>query len=178
MRRAVFLDRDGVLNESVVRNGKPFPPASTNQMVICNGAFAALGTLANEGFALICVTNQPDVARGAIHPSDVDAMNAWIRAELPLDDVIVCAHDDRDGCPCRKPKPGMLIEGARRFDIDLARSYMVGDRWRDIDAGANAGCTTVFIDRGYAERSSANSPAATVRSIVDAASWILEQSAT
>ena len=163
MRPAVFFDRDGVLNEPVVRDGRPYPPA---------GAADAAHALRDAGFALIVVSNQPDVARGTTPLTTVEAINARLRDELPLDDVLICPHDDGDGCDCRKPQPGLLREGARLHDVDLARSYLVGDRWRDIEAGMRAGCKTVFIDRGYAERQP-SAPDVRVPTIVEAAHWIL-----
>jgi transaldolase len=173
MRRAVFLDRDGVLNEPVVRDGKPYPPASAEDVVLCDGAARAVAELRDAGFVLVVVTNQPDVARGTTPRATVDAINGRLRALLPLDDVLVCAHDDADRCGCRKPKPGLLQDGARLHGVDLARSYLVGDRWRDIEAGAAAGCRTALVDRGYAERPSSIEPDARVGSVLEAARWII-----
>jgi transaldolase len=173
VRGAVFLDRDGVLNEPLVRNGRPHPPADAEALVLCPGAAGALAALRGAGFTLIVVSNQPDIARGTTSRATVDAINDRLRAELPLDDVLICPHDDTDGCDCRKPKPGLLRQGARLHEVDLARSYLVGDRWRDIEAGAAAGCTTVFVDRGYTERQPV-APDARVASIVEAARWIID----
>jgi len=173
MRPAVFLDRDGVLNEAVVRDGKPYPPAGPDEVVLCGGAPEAARALHDAGFALVVVTNQPDVARGTTPRAVVDAINARLLERLPLDDVLVCAHDERDACECRKPKPGLIREGARRHGVDLARSYLVGDRWRDVEAGAAAGCRTVLVDRGYAERPSSVAPDARVASVLEAARWII-----
>jgi transaldolase len=172
-RRAVFLDRDGVLNEPVIRDGRPFPPQNAEDLVVCSGARDALEALRAAGFALICVTNQPDVARGTTSHAAIDAIHARLRAELPLDDIIVCPHDDADGCACRKPKPGLVHEGARRHGIDPTSSYLVGDRWRDIEAGVAANCRTIFVDRGYAERAPSVRPDARVANIVEAATWII-----
>jgi transaldolase len=169
---AVFLDRDGVVNEPIVRDGRPYPPASADELVLCAGVGEALRALRARGFVLIVVSNQPDVARGTTSLAEVEAINARLRALVPLDDVLVCPHDDADGCACRKPKPGMLQEGARLHGIDLGRSYLVGDRWRDIEAGASAGCKTVFIDRDYAERGP-DATDARVASIAEAAAWII-----
>jgi transaldolase len=173
MRQAVFLDRDGVLNDAVLRNGKPFPPEHPDDVVIAAGAVDALRALRDAGFALVCVTNQPDVARGTVAAATVDAINERLLRELPLDDIIVCPHDDDDLCSCRKPKPGLILEGARRHGINAARSYLVGDRWRDIEAGVAAQCRTVLIDRSYAERATAMPADATVSSLAEAAIWIL-----
>lgn len=173
MRPGVFLDRDGVLNEAVVRDGKPYPPASIEDLILCQGAKRAVRELRAAGFALVVVTNQPDVARGTTPRSAVDAINDRLRTLLDLDDVLVCAHDDADECNCRKPKPGLISDGARLHMIDLSRSYLVGDRWRDIEAGAAAGCRTALVDRGYDEQSSAVQPDARVGSVLEAARWII-----
>lgn len=151
-RRAVFMDRDGVLNEPVVRNGKPYPPAGLDTFTLLPGVVEACDRLAEAGFIQVVVTNQPDVARGTQDRSIVDAMHQVLRSALPIDAIYVCVHDGMDGCDCRKPSPGMLIQAATDFGLDLRRSFMVGDRWRDVEAGQEAGCRTIFIDRGYSEQ--------------------------
>jgi D-glycero-D-manno-heptose 1,7-bisphosphate phosphatase len=170
--RAVFLDRDGVLNEAVVRDGRPHPPASTADVVLLDGVVDACRALHDAGWLLVVVTNQPDIARGSTTTDAVDAINALVVADLPVTDVVVCAHDDVDGCACRKPAPGMLTAAAERWGIDLASSVMVGDRWRDIDAGRRAGTRTIFIDRGYDEPRPDDADA-TVASLPEAATLIL-----
>ena len=170
VKRAVFLDRDGVLTEAVIRDGMPYA-----SQVVYPEAAGALAKLHDAGFALVVVTNQPDVARGTLRREDVDAFHAELRTQLPLDAVYACFHDDADHCACRKPAPGMLLDGARDLGIDLSRSFMVGDRWRDVDAGAAAGCRTIFVDREYAERRPTTFDAR-VTSITQAATWILEAS--
>jgi len=152
MKRAVFLDRDGVLNRSIVRNGRPFAPTSLDEFELLPGVVDAVTSLRTAGFLLIVVTNQPDVATGEVSASVLDAMHRKLRALLKLDDIKICCHLDADGCSCRKPRPGMLLEAAREWAIDLDRSFMVGDRWRDVSAGKAAGCRTMFVDYGYAER--------------------------
>jgi D-glycero-D-manno-heptose 1,7-bisphosphate phosphatase len=175
MKRAVFLDRDGVLNETVVRDGKPYPPAAPEAVRIVAGAPEALASLKSLGLALIVVTNQPDVARGTQTAETVEAIHQRIRATLPVDDFLICLHDDADACACRKPKPGLILDGAARHGIDPRRSFMVGDRWRDIDAGHAAGCRTVWISSGYRERGPSSAPDATVGTIAEAAAWIRER---
>jgi len=170
-RRAVFLDRDGVLNRAIVRTGRPYPPRSMDEVQILPGVEEACRRLHAAGFLLIMVTNQPDVASGTQTRVAVDAMNAALRARLALDDVRVCPHDDADDCPCRKPRPGLLCAAAREWHVDLAASVMVGDRWRDIEAGRAAGCRTVFIDYGYAERRPGGEDVV-VASLIDAVPWI------
>lgn len=175
--RAVFLDRDGVLNRAILREGKPYPPPSAAEMEIVAGAPAALARLKQRGFLLLVVTNQPDVARGTQTLEAVEAIHRVLRDVLPLDDVLVCPHDDRDACACRKPAPGLLLAARERYGIDLGRSFLVGDRWRDMDAGAAAGCRTVFLDFGYRERGPSAPPDARVASIEEAADWIIQQAA-
>ena len=125
------------------------------------------------GYLLIVVTNQPDIARGTLTQEEMETTNLSLRQQLPLDDVLVCPHDDADQCGCRKPAPGLLFRGAELFDIDLSRSLIVGDRWRDIEAGRRAGCGTIFVDQGYRERRP-DSPDLTVGELEDAVPWILD----
>ena len=152
MRRAVFLDRDGVINRAVVCEGKPYPPGNLDQMEILPGVLGALVLLREAGFMLIVVTNQPDVARGTTPRAVVEQINNHLHACLPIDEFRTCYHDSIDGCDCRKPLPGALFAAAKEHDIDLSKSYMIGDRWRDTEAGERAGCKTIFIDYGYAEK--------------------------
>ncbi|MBV9490225.1 MAG: HAD family hydrolase [Verrucomicrobia bacterium] len=153
-RRAVFLDRDGVINRPTVLDGKPYPPRSLEEFELLPGVADACARLKASGFLLVVVTNQPDVGRGTLERATVEAIHARMRRALPLDLVKACYHaGEKYGqpCSCRKPKPGMLLEAARTLGIDLANSYMVGDRWRDVDCGQRAGCHTVFIDWNYDE---------------------------
>lgn len=175
MRRAVFLDRDGVINEAVVREGRPYPPASASEVVVVRGAEESLARLKQQSFLLIVVTNQPDVARGTTTKKQVDEINQLLFTQLPLNDFFVCFHDNSDNCACRKPKAGLLLEAAAKHDIDLNASFMIGDRWRDIEAGSTAGCRTVLIDRCYNERSANIKPDMCVHSLSEAADWILKQ---
>jgi D-glycero-D-manno-heptose 1,7-bisphosphate phosphatase len=151
-RRAVFLDRDGVLNVAPVRNGKPLSPDSLDELELLPGVREACAELKRAGFLLVIATNQPDIARGKITRTQVESMNNYLKDQLGIDDIAMCPHDDADGCACRKPKSGLLLDAAQRHGIDLARSIMVGDRWRDVEAGCGAGCRTVFIDYGYDEK--------------------------
>jgi D-sedoheptulose 7-phosphate isomerase len=173
LQPAVFLDRDGVLNRATVRDGKPLPPLGIHDLEIIPETAATLAELKASGFPLYVVTNQPDVARGNLTRDQVEAMHRKLAASLPVDDIFVCYHDDADHCACRKPKPGLLLEAQRKHNIDLARSFFVGDRWRDIDAGHAAGCRTVLIDHGYRERKPARPAEATVRSLREAVDWIV-----
>jgi D-sedoheptulose 7-phosphate isomerase len=174
-RRAVFFDRDGVLSNVVIRNGKPYPPAAPSEFLILPDTAASLARLKARDFLLFVVTNQPDVARGQQTRDNVEVMNRRLRKELPLDDVFTCFHDDADACDCRKPRPGLMTRAAEQYGIDLSRSYLAGDRWRDIDAGANAGCKTILIERGYSEQQPASVPDVRVKSLTEAVDWILDQ---
>lgn len=151
-RRAVFFDRDGVLNKSVVENGLPFGPVDAESLEITDGAKELLVKLKEKGFVLICVTNQPDVSRGTRTLENVLAMNELVKKLLPLDELYACLHDNHHNCSCRKPKPGMILQGAEDFDLNLHDSFMIGDRRGDIEAGRRAGTTTIFIDHGYVEK--------------------------
>jgi D-glycero-D-manno-heptose 1,7-bisphosphate phosphatase len=168
----VSLDRDGVINRAFVREGRPYSPAFMEQVEVSPDVPEALARLRAAGLRLIVVTNQPDVARGRLSREVVEAMHAALRTRLLLDDIRVCYHDDADDCDCRKPKPGLLLEAAREAMIDLERSFMVGDRWRDIEAGKRAGCTTIFMDLSYVEALTVQ-PDERVRSLPEAADWML-----
>jgi D-glycero-D-manno-heptose 1,7-bisphosphate phosphatase len=174
VKRAVFLDRDGTINRAVVRDGKPYPPALLEEFELLPGAEHAIDALRKAGFLIIVVTNQPDVATGVQRREVVEAMHSKLHAVGLCDDVKVCYHTDADGCDCRKPKPGMLIEAAREWKIDLTRSFMVGDRWRDVAAGKAAGCYTFFIDNKYRERR-ADNPDRVVGSLQEAGKLILQE---
>ena len=172
MRRAVFLDRDGVINRAIVRDGKPYPPASLVELEILPGVHEALQKLHDANYLLVVVTNQPDVARGTSKREDIELMNAFLSSELPIDDFKTCYHDSGDKCNCRKPLPGALLEAAQEHNIDLSKSFMVGDRWRDIEAGVSAGCKTFFINYRYTEQKP-DAPDFIVSSLLEAKKIIL-----
>lgn len=148
---AVFLDRDGVLNHVVIRDGMPFGPMTLAEFALVDGATADVRRLKDAGYTVIVATNQPELARGRLAREALDAMHTKLLAEVPVDAIYVCPHDDADRCACRKPQPGLLLSAAREHGIDLARSFMVGDRWRDVEAGRAAGCRTVLVEMGYRE---------------------------
>ncbi|MBI5554279.1 MAG: HAD family hydrolase [Elusimicrobia bacterium] len=171
-RRAVFLDRDGVLNRALVKEGQPYPPLAVEEVEILPGVARAIKKLKDAEFLIICVTNQPDVARGTQQRQIVEAIHRYLLNLLSLDEIMVCYHDDPDQCQCRKPLPGMLWEAANKFLIDLNKSIMVGDRWRDIEAGQRAGCATVLIDNHYPEKEGTQ-PDVRFSSLLEAVDWIL-----
>lgn len=154
--QAIFLDRDGVINEAVVKGGKPYPPSALSDLRIVKGAAKALRELKHKGWILIIVTNQPDVTRGQIKKSDVEDINNYILNNFPITEIFTCYHDDKDKCNFRKPLPGAFFYASQKYSINLAKSFMVGDRWKDITAGKNAGCKTIFIDYNYKEQKPQN----------------------
>ena len=173
MRRAVFLDRDGVLNRGVVRDGKPSAPFTVAEFEIVPGVPEALDMLHRAGFVLVVVTNQPDVARGRAGSDQVHEIHRFMRARLRIDDIRVCFHDDHDLCACRKPLPGMLYAAAVDQEIQLTRSFMVGDRWRDVGAGRSAGCRTILVNT-FPEETRLE-PDVELTDLLAAANWILAQ---
>lgn len=147
----VFLDCDGVLNRAVIRNGRPYPPRTLDELQLVPGIVHSLNLLVSGGYILIGVTNQPDVARGTQTRPAVEALQTYLLDHLPLKEFFTCYHDDQDHCPCRKPKPGLILQGAEKYGSDLSKSWMVGDRWKDISAGKAAGLRTVFVNYCYDE---------------------------
>lgn len=172
MKRAVFLDRDGVINRAFVIDGRSYPPACLSEVEILPQVGLALTKLKSSGYYLIVVTNQPDVATGKTSKLVVDQINSQLANSLPIDEFRTCYHDDKDGCQCRKPLPGALLDAAIKYQIDLKNSFMIGDRWRDIEAGAAAGCKTFFINYGYQEKQP-DCPDFIVGSLAEAAEIII-----
>jgi len=172
--RAVFLDRDGVINRSKVRGGKPYAPRHLDDFRLLPGVSKSVDALKRAGFLVVVVTNQPDIGNGLVEASIVEAMHARLRSRVAVDDIRICPHRQDAGCSCRKPKPGMLLAAARQWNIDLKISYMVGDRASDIVAGKAAGCYTLLINRHYSEPL-LNAPERTVRSLPAAVRFILSR---
>jgi D-glycero-D-manno-heptose 1,7-bisphosphate phosphatase len=172
MVRAVFLDRDGVINANLERDGKPVAPTTLAEFRILPGAADAVRRLKSAGFLTIVVTNQPDIRTGLTQKSAMEAMHDEIRRQMPIDDYFICFHVDADNCACRKPKPGLILEAAKKYDIDLASSFIIGDRWRDVLAGQAAGCRTIRVDNSFAEERP-SSPDRVVESLAKGADFIL-----
>ena len=148
---AVFLDRDGVLSRSIVRNGKSFAPRSLKDFILMPNSHRSVMLLKQFGFKVIVVTNQPDIGNGLVTLAVVELMHQKLLEKIMVDDVFLCAHRQDEGCDCRKPKPGMLLAASVKHGIDLKKSFIIGDRSIDIEAGQRAGCKTIFIDRHYKE---------------------------
>ena len=148
---AVFFDRDGIINQAIVRDGCPYPPANLEELHLIPGTIDSMKKLAKAGYVLFGITNQPDVARGTQSREMVESINAFIQAHAPVKEILVCYHDNVDQCDCRKPKPGLILKAAEIYPLDLSRSWMVGDRWQDVAAGQAAGLKTIFVDYHYSE---------------------------
>ena len=149
MNKAVFLDRDGVINKAIIRNEKAYSPMNLSEFVFVQDIAEQINKIKDAGYYVIVVTNQPEVARGNIDVHELDKMTKNIKDNLPVNQVLVCPHDDADNCSCRKPKPGMLFDAAKRHEIDLTQSFLVGDGWKDMGAANNAGCKGILIDAFY-----------------------------
>jgi D-glycero-D-manno-heptose 1,7-bisphosphate phosphatase len=175
-QRAVFLDRDGVINRVVVRNGMPYPPSGVEEFKLYEDVPDGCARLKAANFLLVVITNQPDVGRGTQSREAVEAMNLKMQSALPLlDRVETCYHaGERYGqpCDCRKPRPGMILRAVAELNIDLETSYVIGDRWRDVDCARAAGCRAIFIQRGYKE-SLREAPDFTVANFNEAVSAVL-----
>jgi D-glycero-D-manno-heptose 1,7-bisphosphate phosphatase len=163
---AVFLDRDGVLNEVVERDGAPGSPRDPREMRLVPDIHR-VRELSDAGMNVFIITNQPDVRRGHTSPEKLAAMMRIIMSTIPVDDYRACLHEDADECACRKPRPGMILDLARQWDVDLARSYVIGDMWRDVGAARAAGCRGILIRRPYNEDAEADAVVTSLGAAVD-----------
>lgn len=166
-RQAVFLDRDGALNETIVRNNRAYAPLSLDEFRVVNGVDRQLARLRAAGLVCIVVTNQPDVARGVLDLRMLERMHHLLRTSVGVDDIYVCLHDPSEGCDCHKPKPGMLLAAAKKWAVSLERSFVIGDRWRDIEAGRAVGCYTILLDRPYSKCATADAQVGDLSNAVD-----------
>ena len=166
MKRAVFLDRDGVLNPSEEADGRLRAPLSLEAFRPFPWAAEAVSRLRAAGFLCLVVTNQPEVGTGELTPETLEAMHERLRREVPVDDVYVCPHSDADRCPCRKPRPGLLLRAAAEWGVDLGASFLVGDRWRDVEAGRAAGCVTILVEGPESGQATADYRVADLREAV------------
>ena len=151
MNSAIFLDRDGVVNYSIIRDNKPYAPLNLSELKIIPEIKRVIDFFKLKQFNIFVITNQPDVARGKANKDEIEKINASILSQLSIDEIFTCYHDNQDQCECRKPKPGAFITLSQKYNIDLSKSIMVGDRAKDIEAAKNANCPSVFIDYGYNE---------------------------
>jgi len=174
MKRAVFLDRDGVINKAFVMDGIPYPPKCLSEVEILNGVKEAISIFKASNLEVVVITNQPDVSRGIASLESVQLINNYLSEELNITNLYICFHDDSEGCTCRKPKPGLLLRAAKDLKLDLARSFLIGDRWRDIYSGQAVGCKCFFIDYNYKEESPVL-PFKKVSSLIEASGLIMEE---
>jgi len=172
MNKAIFLDRDGVINQANLVAGKPYPPKDISELILLPKVDEAFQLLKNAGYLLIVITNQPDVARGKMKIETVEVINKFLKDLLPINDIFTCYHDDIEDCNCRKPKPGNILRAVNQYNVNVQNSFMIGDRWRDVEAGINAGCKTFYIDYGYQEKQP-KSYDYKIKSLYDAAKIIL-----
>lgn len=174
-RRAIFLDRDGVINHVILKAGKPYSPKTVDQVRIYSDVEESLEKLKKLKFEIIIVTNQPEISRGNLTINEVSKIHDYITSKVGELNFFVCPHDDQNNCSCRKPKPGLLLNASTELDVEVKKSFMIGDRWRDIEAGNNAGCLeSFFINRHYREKLPSN-PYTEVRSLKEAVNMILEK---
>jgi D-glycero-D-manno-heptose 1,7-bisphosphate phosphatase len=164
--KAVFLDRDGVLNQIVERDGRPGSPRTLAELRLVDDLHS-VGRLKDAGFLVFMITNQPDVARGHVTMDLLEAMLTEIRRRAPIDDYRICPHEDVDSCVCRKPRPGMILDLAQHWHVDLFRSYVIGDMWRDVEAARSAGCMPVLIRRSYNDGVEASAEAQSLAEAVE-----------
>lgn len=174
MKRAIFLDRDGVINEVKVVLGIPYPPKNLGEVKVINGVRKAIKLFYKHDYVIVVVSNQPDVARKVTSMESVNIINQYLMQQLGLKYFYTCFHDDADLCKCRKPKPGLLKLAAKELELDLGKSIIIGDRWRDIEAGHAAGCKCYFIEYNYEEKPP-KPPYTKVSSLIEAAHLILEE---
>lgn len=168
--KAVFLDRDGVINKVIIRDGRAFSPRTLDEFFLADGIRDAASKLKEKAYKIIVITNQPELARGFISPEILELMTRRIREEILIDDIFICPHDDEHQCSCRKPKPGMLLEAAEKWRIELASSFFIGDTWKDMEAGKAVSCNTILIDAIYNQGVSCDFR---VKSLVEAVSIII-----
>lgn len=151
MKKAIFLDRDGIINRAEIHERKPYPPLRIGDVFLIDGIKDLIKKWHEKGYLVVVVTNQPDVGNHSVSQNKVDKINNYLKSQVNFDDIFVCYHGQREECNCRKPKIGLFLQAKEKHNIDLEKSYMIGDRWKDIVAGKNAGCTTIFIDYNYNE---------------------------
>jgi D-glycero-D-manno-heptose 1,7-bisphosphate phosphatase len=149
---AVFLDRDGVVIETFVRNGKPKAISQIKDLRIFPNVKEGIQKLVLSKFQIVVITNQPDVSRGITSLDQVELLHKKISELTGIRYFYTCIHSQNDNCACRKPKTGLLELAAKDLGIDLSKSFLVGDRWSDIEAGNKVNCKCYFIDYGYDER--------------------------
>jgi D-glycero-D-manno-heptose 1,7-bisphosphate phosphatase len=145
MMQGVFIERDGILNRVRVERQHQVSPLTLEEFHVNEALFPLLGKLKAEGLLVIGTTNQPGLSRGYQSRRELERMHEKLARALPLDDILTCPHDDADHCSCRKPKPGLLMEAAFKWHLELERSFVISDKWQDAEAARAAGCTSLLL---------------------------------
>jgi D-glycero-D-manno-heptose 1,7-bisphosphate phosphatase len=156
VNKAVFLDRDGIVNRALIINKKPYPPLSVSDTFPIKEISELIKSWHDKGYLVIVITNQPDVANHLVEKSEVDKINRYLKSLVGFDDIFVCYHSEKDNCDCRKPKVGLFKQAKEKYNIAFSKSWMIGDRKKDIDAGKKIGCQTIFVDYDYDEKKPKN----------------------
>lgn len=145
MKLGVFIERDGILNQARVERQHQVSPLLLDEFKINVGVTPLLKQLKAAGFTIIVTTNQPGISRGYLPRRELDRMHDLLRRTLPIDDLLICAHDDTDHCPCRKPRPGLFTEAAHKWRLNLDRSFVISDKWQDAEAARAVGATSLLV---------------------------------
>lgn len=149
MKRAVFIERDAILNEVKPGPKHQITPLTLEEFKLVKEAKEPLQRLKDSGFVLIVTTNQPGLSRGYQSRRELDRMHDLLNRFFPIDDLLICPHDESDHCPCRKPRPGLLMEAAYKWQLNLDHSFVISDKWQDSEAARTAGCTSLLVDSPY-----------------------------
>lgn len=172
MRSAIFFERDGILNDCRVERGQQLTPRTLEDFRVNVTACEPLQKLKNAGFLLLAITNQPGISRGYLSRRELDLMHIVLRKKMPLDDLLMCAHDEMDHCPCRKPSPGLIREAAFKHKLDLDRCFVVSDKWQDAQAAHNAGCTSILLDSPWIGKGHHDFVLPNLNAIVEKILWL------
>jgi D-glycero-D-manno-heptose 1,7-bisphosphate phosphatase len=149
MKTAIFMERDGILNLARSDRQVQIPPNRFEDFKINEAAVPVFEHLKSAGFLLIATTNQPGLSNGTLPRRELDRMHELLRRTFPLDDIMVCPHDAEDQCSCRKPLPGMLMEAAFKWHVDLERSFVISDKWQDARAARAVGATSMLLQSPF-----------------------------
>ena len=174
MKKAIFLDRDGVLSKTSLVNGKSFAPRNLRDFKLYSDSTQSVKKLKSIGFMVFVVTNQPDVGKKLISRSTLEQMHNKLKKKTHVDGIYVCVHRQDENCYCRKPNPGMILDAAKKHHIDWKKSFVVGDRASDIEAGQKANCRTIFLKKKYYENAPTKQEA-TFLNLREATNYILKQ---
>ena len=151
INKAVFFDRDGVLNRAIIKDKKPYAPRNFSKFVLYKSTPEFIKILCNKGYKIFLVTNQPDIGNGFTDLSELNKMHDYLCSLIKFDEIFVCLHSQSQKCICRKPSPFFVLEAKKKYNLNLKNSYFIGDRYSDYQTANKAGCNFLFIDRFYRE---------------------------